>query len=248
MRVALFVTCLVDTMRPQAAFASVQLLEQAGCQVEIPEQQSCCGQPAYNNGDRDNARKLARHTIAALEGYDHVVIPSGSCTGMMIHHYPRLLADDPEWLPKAESLARRSHELTQFLHEVMKFTPTAACAHSLTYHDSCSCLRELGLKQQPRALLAHVDGLELKEMNETEVCCGFGGTFAVTYPEISTQMVGNKSANIQASGAELLAAADLGCLLNMAGKLSREQSPVRAFHIAEVLAGMTDQPAIGEEQ
>lgn len=247
MRVALFVTCLVDTMRPQAAFASVQLLQQAGCEVEVPEQQSCCGQPAYNNGDMDNARQLARHTIKALEGYDYVVIPSGSCSGMMIHHYPRLLAEDTAWLARAETLAGKSYELTQFLADVVRFKISSRCSHSLTYHDSCSCLREMGIKQQPRQLLSQLPGLELKEMEETEVCCGFGGTFAVTYPEISTQMVNNKTANIKASGADIVAAADLGCLLNIAGRLSREQSPVRAFHIAEVLAGMTDQAAIGEE-
>lgn len=247
MRVALFVTCLIDTMRPQAAFASIQLLEQAGCEVHVPEQQTCCGQPAYNSGDRDNARQLARHTIAALEGYDYVVIPSGSCAGMVIHHYPRLLADDAEWLSRAEALAGISYELTQFLHDVVKFVATADCPHSLTYHDSCSCLREMGIKQQPRQLLSQIDGLELKEMEETEVCCGFGGTFAVSYPEISTQMVDNKTSNINATGAELLAAADLGCLLNISGKLSREKSPLRVFHIAEVLAGQTDKAAIGEE-
>jgi len=247
MRVALFVTCLIDTMRPQVAFASIQLLQQAGCEVDVPPHQTCCGQPAYNNGDMDNARQLARHTIEALEGYDHVVIPSGSCAGMMIHHYPRLLKDEPEWLARAEALATKSHELTQFLHDVVKFETKAQCQHSLTYHDSCSSLREMGIKQQPRQLLAKIQGLELQEMQETEVCCGFGGTFAVTYPEISTQMVDNKTSNINATGAKLVTAADLGCLLNISGKLSREDSPVRAFHIAEVLAGMTDRPAIGEE-
>lgn len=247
MRVALFVTCLIDTMRPQAAFASIQLLEQAGCQVDVPDQQTCCGQPAYNNGDTDNARKLARHTIDALQGYDYIVIPSGSCAGMMIHHYPRLLADEPEWLARAEALASSSYELTRFLHDIVKFTPTASCPHKLTYHDSCSCRRELGIQQEPRQLLTGMDGLVLNEMEETEVCCGFGGTFSVTYPEISSQMVANKAGNVEASGAELLAAADLGCLLNISGKLSREKSPVRVFHIAEVLAGMTDKAAIGEE-
>ncbi|MDH5182804.1 MAG: (Fe-S)-binding protein [Gammaproteobacteria bacterium] len=247
MRVALFVTCLIDTMRPQAAFASIQLLEQAGCEVEVPEQQTCCGQPAYNNGDMDNARQLARHTIDSLQGYDYIVIPSGSCAGMMIHHYPRLFTDEPEWLAKAEALASCSYELTQFLHDVVKFETSVTCPQTLTYHDSCSCKRELGVEQQPRQLLSRLDGLVLNEMEETEVCCGFGGTFAVTYPEISAQMVGNKTSNIKASGAQLLAAADLGCLLNIAGKLSREQSPVRAFHIAEVLAGLTDKAAIGEE-
>ena len=246
MHVALFVTCLIDNMRPQVAHASIALLQQAGCTVDVPLQQTCCGQPAYNNGDMADARALARHTITVLEAYDHIVIPSGSCGGMIIHHYPRLFADEPAWLSRAQTLASRCHELTQFLHDILHFTPTSQCQHSLTYHDSCSSRREMGITTQPRALLKQIQGLELKEMNETEVCCGFGGTFSITYGDISAQMSTNKAGNVQASGAELLAAGDLGCLLNIAGRLSRKGSPVRVFHIAEVLAGMTDAPAIGE--
>ncbi len=247
MRVALFVTCLVDSMRPQAGFASIKLLQDAGCEVDVPPRQTCCGQPAYNNGDKHNAIDLAHNTIDALEGYDYVVIPSGSCAGMLVKHYPVLLAEDTIWQEKAADLARRSYELTQFLVDVLNFIPVTTCPHRLTYHDSCSSRREVGVVRQPRQLLNSVTGLSLMEMSESEVCCGFGGTFCVKYPEISTKMVADKVRNIHASGAELLAAADMGCLLNITGRLKREGSHIRAYHIAEVLAGMTDRPGIGDE-
>lgn len=246
-RVALFVTCLVDMHRPTVGFAAIRLLEQAGCLVEVPTAQTCCGQPAYNTGDRASTRALAAGVIAAFEGYDYVVAPSGSCTGMISHHYPGLFADDPAMLARAEALAGRTYELVAFLTDVLGVDSVGAQFNgAVTYHDSCSGLRELGVKQQPRALLETVGGLTLHEMADPEVCCGFGGTFCVKYPEISTRMVSNKTADITATGADLVLAGDLGCLLNLAGRLTREGSKVGARHVAEVLAGMTgDVPPIG---
>jgi L-lactate dehydrogenase complex protein LldE len=247
-RVGLFVTCLVDLYRPTVGFAAIRLLEQAGCQVEVPMAQTCCGQPAFNSGDRATASDLARNVIAAFEGFDHVVAPSGSCGGMIAAHYAELLADDPNWAGRAAALAARTHELVSFLADVMRVEGvTARHAGTVTYHDSCSGLRELKVKAQPRALLASVDGLELREMEDAEVCCGFGGTFCVKYPDISVRMVSDKMEKIVATGAETLLAGDMGCLLNMAGRLKRQGSGVQVRHVAEVLAGMTGElPAIGE--
>jgi L-lactate dehydrogenase complex protein LldE len=246
-RVALFVTCLVDLFRPSVGFAAVKLLEEAGCSVEVPPLQVCCGQPAYNSGDRATTRAIARQVIDAFEGYDAVVAPSGSCGGMLGHHYPGLFEDDPAMKARAERLAVRSHELVSFLVDVLGVARVSARYDGVvTYHDSCSGLRELGVKGQPRRLLQSVDGLSLSEMTSPEVCCGFGGTFCVKYPEISNAMVGEKAADIAASGADTLLAGDLGCLMNMAGKLQREGSPVRVRHVAEVLAGMVDGAPIGE--
>ncbi len=246
-RVALFVTCLVDLFRPSIGFAAVKLLEEAGCTVEVPPLQVCCGQPAYNSGDRATTRAIAAQVIEAFEGYDAVVAPSGSCGGMLSHHYPGLFDDDPAMKLRAENLAARSYELMAFLVDVLGVKKASARYDgAVTYHDSCSGLRELGVKDQPRWLLATVEGLSVREMKTPEVCCGFGGTFCVKYPEISNAMVGEKSADIAASGADTLLAGDLGCLMNMAGKLQREGSTVRVRHVAEVLAGMTDLPAIGE--
>ena len=245
-RVALLVTCLVDLFRPSVGFAAVVLLEAAGCTVEVPRAQTCCGQPAYNSGDREDAKRVARQVIAAFAGYDYVVAPSGSCAGMVHVHYPELFADEPAMRVAAEELASRTYELIAFLVDVRGMTEVAArWERSVTYHDGCSGLRELGVKGQPRALLASVDGLRLTELPGAEVCCGFGGTFCVKYPEISDKMVSDKAAEIAAAGAEAVLAGDLGCLLNIAGKLSRLGISVEARHIAEVLAGMTDTPAIG---
>jgi len=247
-RVALFVTCLVDLHRPTVGFAAIKLLEQAGCQVEVPRAQTCCGQPAFNSGDRTTARDIGRQVLEAFSGYDYVVVPSGSCAGMIKHHLPHLFDDDPNLRARADVLSGRTFELVGFLADVMGVTSVAASYPGVaTYHDSCSGLREMGLKAQPRALLAGVAGLELREMADAEVCCGFGGTFCVKHPEISTRMVSDKAAHVAASGADTLLAGDLGCLLNMAGRLSREGSVVRVRHVAEVLAGMTaDVPPIGQ--
>jgi L-lactate dehydrogenase complex protein LldE len=246
-RVALFVTCLVDLFRPSIGFAAVKLLEQAGCTVEVPPTQVCCGQPAYNSGDRGDTRAIARQVIDAFAGYDYVVVPSGSCAGMIHEHYPALFADDPALLARARELAARTWELVAFLVDVRGMKTTGAqFSGTVTYHDSCSSLRELGVKAQPRRLLTAVDGLTLVELPGAELCCGFGGTFCVKYPELSNRMVSDKAADIAATGADTVLAGDLGCLLNMAGKLQREGRKVAARHVAELLAGMADDPAIGE--
>lgn len=240
--VALFVTCLVDLVRPSTGFAAVQLLEQAGCRVSVPESQTCCGQPAYNAGDEADARDLARMTIQALEGFDYVVAPSGSCAGMIRVHYPGLFADDPQMLARAEDVASRTWELTSFLVDVMHYKPAdVRFDRQVTYHDSCAGLRELDVKQQPRALLADVEDVELTEGDCAEVCCGFGGLFCVKYPEISTTMADKKTNDILATGAEVVLGGDLGCLMNIAGRARRRGEPVDAYHIAEVLAGMTEE-------
>jgi len=248
-RVALFVTCLVDLHRPAVGFAAIKLLEDAGCLVEVPPVQTCCGQPAFNSGDRRTAQDIARQVIDAFLPYDYTVAPSGSCAAMIAHHFPGLFADtDPEARGRAERLAAKTHELTSFLTDVLGVTSVAAAykGHA-TYHDSCSGLREMGVKAQPRALLRGVDGLTLTEMKEPEICCGFGGTFCVKYPEISTRMVTDKTHDIAATGADTLLAGDMGCLLNIAGRLKREGSPVRVRHVAEILAGMTaEAPPIGD--
>lgn len=246
-RVALFVTCLVDLFRPTVGFAAVKLMQDAGCTVEVPEAQTCCGQPAYNSGDRKDTIAVARNVIEAFEGYDYVVAPSGSCAGMIMKHYPELFAGDPAWAARAGDLAGRTHELISFLTDVLRVSNVAAAFEgTVTYHDSCSGLRELGIHGQPRQLLDGVAGLHLRELEDSNVCCGFGGTFCVKYPDISNNMVSNKTEKILATGAETLLAGDMGCLMNMAGKLQREGANIRVRHVAEVLAGMSDGPAIGE--
>jgi len=244
-RVGLFVTCLVDMIRPSVGFAAAKLLQDAGCVVEAPPQ-SCCGQPAFNSGDRATTRDIARQVIEAFAPYDYVVAPSGSCAGMLKAHYPELFRGDPNWQPRADAFAEKTHELVSFLVDVCGVDRVAARLDATaTYHDSCSGLRELGVRDQPRRLLATVTGLRLTEMRDANVCCGFGGTFCVKYPEISNAIVGKKAAAVAATGAGLLLAGDLGCLMNMAGKMQRAGAGIEVRHVAEVLAGMTDEPAIG---
>jgi len=244
-RVALFVTCLVDLYRPTVGFAAIRLLERAGCQVEVPTAQTCCGQPAYNSGDRQTAKDLARATIDAFLPYDYTVVPSGSCGGMIAHHYPALFGDgDPHYRGRAEALAAKTHELVSFLTDVMGVQAVEARYDGIVaYHDSCAGLRELGIRSQPRKLLGTVQGLTVKELADRDVCCGFGGTFSVKYPDISTRMVTEKAKDVQQTGADTVLAGDMGCLMNIAGRLKREGAPVRVRHVAEVLAGMTDEAA-----
>jgi len=243
-RVGLFVTCLVDLFRPSVGWAAVKLLEDAGCTVAVPSQ-TCCGQPAYNSGDRSLAKDLALQVIEAFSSYDYVVVPSGSCAGMLAKHYPPLFADDPMLAGKANEFATKVDELSQFLVDVMQVAEVdAGFARHVTLHQSCSGLRELGIADQPRKLLNSVRGLDLVEMADSDRCCGFGGTFAVKYGEISTAIVDEKIANIEACGASVLVASDLGCLMHIAGRLAREGRAVEVRHFAEVLAGMTEAPAI----
>ena len=246
--VALFVTCLVDMMRPRIGFAAIRALEAAGCEVVVPEGQTCCGQPALNSGDRDHAMMLAKQTIVALEPYEAVVVPSGSCAGTIRCHYPEIFEDNPAWLARAQAVAGKTFEIMAYLDDVLGWKPDGVRLDATaTYHDSCSGLRELGIKAQPRRLLKAVDGLKLAPLAGEETCCGFGGTFCVKYPAISNAIVAEKANAIDATGADLLLAGDLGCLMNMAGKLHRDGSTVRAFHAIELIAGMGDGPAIGEE-
>ncbi|MDJ0840392.1 MAG: (Fe-S)-binding protein [Acidobacteriota bacterium] len=241
--VGLFVTCLIDFFRPSAAFAAVQLLQDAGCSVTVPKAQTCCGQPAFNSGDSGDARAVARTVLKTFAPFQYVVVPSASCAGM-IRHFPELFKDT-EHAETAVSLAARTHELTGFLVDVLGVTSVRAdFPHAAAYHDSCSALREMGIRDQPRQLLRSVTGLQLCELSDAETCCGFGGTFCVKYPEISGKMAAAKTRDITESGANTLVGPDMGCLLNMAGRLSRENSHIQVRHIAEVLAGQTAAPPI----
>lgn len=243
MRVGLFVTCLVDLMRPRIGFAAIKLLEAAGCEVLVPKDQTCCGQPGYNSGDRASAQALARKVLGEFEACEYVVAPSGSCAGMIRTHYPDLFADQPAELERVQRLCARTYELTDFLVTVMHYQADIKTSiKTITYHDSCSGLRELGVKSQPRALLAMAQGLTITEMPEAEACCGFGGTFAVKFGEISTQLADNKCSAVAATGAEAVVLGDLGCMLNIEGRLRRRgDTTTRVLHIAEVLAGTEPQ-------
>jgi L-lactate dehydrogenase complex protein LldE len=239
MRVGLFVTCLVDLMRPEIGFSAIKLLEGAGCTVEVPERQTCCGQPAYNSGDSGTARVLAEQVLRAFEGYDYVVVPSGSCGASIKGDYVDLFRDDPDLRTRFDALAAKTYELTDFLVSVCKVEKLdSKFAGRITYHDSCSGLRYLGVQAQPRKLLALVPGAQLAEMDKAQQCCGFGGTFALKYGDISGAIVGEKCQHIQASGADAVVLGDLGCMLNIEGRLRRSgDEKTRVLHIAQVLAG-----------
>lgn len=239
MRVGLFVTCLVDLVRPEIGFSTIKLLEQAGCTVEVPEHQTCCGQPAYNSGDRNSARALALNLLKAFEGFDYVVLPSGSCASSIKGDYVEMFRNDPDLLARFDALAARTYELTDFLVNVCKVERLdSRFAGTVTYHDSCSGLRYLGIQEQPRKLLAMVPGVQLKEMDKAQQCCGFGGTFSVKYGDISGAIVGEKCQHIQASGADAVVLGDLGCIMNIEGRLRRSgDEKTRVLHVAQVLAG-----------
>jgi L-lactate dehydrogenase complex protein LldE len=241
MKVGLFVTCLVDLVRPNIGFAALKLLEDAGCAVIVPATQTCCGQPGYNSGAREIAKQLAKKVLADFRGCDYVVAPSGSCSGQIkIHSVEDLFKGEPE---EAEfrALAAKWFELSDFLVNVLKVDIVqATLPGTITYHDSCSGLRELGIKQQPRALLAKT-GCTLNEMQDAEKCCGFGGTFSIKLGEISTRMAENKCVNIGVTGADAIVGGDLGCLLNIEGRLRRNgDMKTKVYHFAEVVAGMTE--------
>jgi len=241
MRVGLFVTCLIDLMRPRIGFCTLGLLEAAGCEVIVPSAQTCCGQPGYNSGDRRAAQLLAKKLLSEFRDCDYVVVPSGSCGGMIKVHYAELLAEFTELTPEVERLAARTYELTDFLVRVLDLREVPGRFRgSVTYHDCCSGLRELGVKAQPRQLLCKVAGLSLKEMAAPEQCCGFGGTFAVKYGDISSRIVDQKCSDIAAAGADAVVLGDLGCMLNIEGRLRRRgDDRTRVLHVAEVLAGET---------
>ena len=245
--VALFATCLVDLIRPEVGYAAVDLIEQSGFEVDVPHSQTCCGQPLYNSGDLAGTRKIAQKFIDTFSGYDYVVAPSGSCAAMVRIHFPELFDEvSGQTRENARELASRTYELTEFLVKVAGIRLSSEFHQTCTYHDSCSGFRELGIKSSPRTLLSEVRGLQLIESRESAACCGFGGTFCVKYPEISAHIAAEKVNNICASGAHVLLGGDLGCLMNIAGTLSRQGTTIRVLHVAEVLAGRGNNPAIGE--
>ena len=236
--VQLFVTCLIDTLYPEIGQAVVDVLARAGVQADFPQGQTCCGQPAFNAGLRRQARQMAEHTIRVFEASPGpVVIPSGSCTGMIRHSYPELFADDPAWLARANSLAERSYEFSEFLVDVLQVTDVGArFPGKVTYHSSCHLLRDLGVDQQPKTLLQQVRELEMVPLSGTDECCGFGGVFSVEHPEISAAMLERKLANIESSGAGVVVSCDAGCITNINGGLHRQGKPQRSLHIAEILS------------
>jgi L-lactate dehydrogenase complex protein LldE len=239
MRVGLFVTCLVDLMRPSIGFAAIKLLESGGADVYVPPTQTCCGQPAYNSGDRADAIALARKVVDEFEDCDYLVSPSGSCSGMIKTHYGELFAADPAMQARVAALGQKTWELTSFLAEVLKLERVPGTFEGkATYHDCCAGLRELGIKKQPRALLASMAGLKVSEMAEPETCCGFGGTFSVKFGEISARLADNKCGHIEAADVDAVVLGDLGCMLNIEGRLRRRgDAKTQVLHVAEVLAG-----------
>lgn len=242
----MFVTCLVDLFRPSIGYAAARLIETTGCSVEAPMAQGCCGRPALSSGDRAEARAAAEAVITAFEDYDHVVAPSGACAGMLRKHYPALFYGDAAWERRAGAFASKVHELAAFLVEMGGIRScTAGHRRTATYHDACSGLRDLGVRAQPRALLSSIEGLTLIEMPEADACCGFGDGLCAKYPEASGMIASRKASNIEASGADMLLAGELGCLMAMAGRLKRGGSAIEVRHVAEVLAGMEDGPPIG---
>lgn len=244
-RVGLFVTCLVDLMRPSVGFAAVRLLEAAGCNVEVPATQTCCGQPAYNGGDRVSAKELALKTIAAFRGFDYVVAPSGSCAAMLKRHYPQLMDGDEEALAAANAFAERVYELMAFLVDVRRLDAVPGTfSGRVVYHDGCSGLRELGIARQPRALLSLLPGVELVDTEHAQSCCGFGGLFSVKYPDISNAIATKKTTDFAVSEPQLVVSGELGCLMHLAGTLSRQGSQLSCRHVAEVLADEMSAPPI----
>jgi L-lactate dehydrogenase complex protein LldE len=237
--VSLFIQCLVDTMFPEVGEAMVTVFDRLGIPLAYPEGQTCCGQPAYNSGYRREAAAAARYFIEIFEGAETIVCPSGSCVSMVRHHYPELFPDDPRMAERARAIGAKTFEFTEYLVDVLGVTDVMAeFPGTVTYHDSCHLSRGLGISRQPRLLLGAVGGLELIEMADSDTCCGFGGTFSINYPEISTAMVDEKIINILATGADAVVGCDISCLMNILGRLSRREEKVKVLHIAQVLAGV----------
>jgi L-lactate dehydrogenase complex protein LldE len=237
MRVSLFVTCLVDQVWPSVGTSAVEVLRRAGCEVDFDPRQTCCGQPAFNTGYRPEARQLAERFIETFEksGAEAIVAPSGSCTAM-IHHYADLF-DDHHWRERAEAVAAKTHEFSAFLVDVLGVEDVGAAFQGrVSWHDACHALRDLRVKDAPRALLRQVRGAELVEIPNAEACCGFGGTFSVKYPDISVAIVDPKVDSLEAAGVDAVVSGDVSCLMQIGGRLSRRGSKVRALHLAEVLA------------
>lgn len=238
--VSLFIQCLVDTMFPKTGEAMITVLERLGIPYNFPSNQTCCGQPAYNSGYKREAAAAAKHFVKIFEKSEIIICPSGSCVHMVRHHYPELLKEDPKLQEKAIEIGRKTFEFTQYLVDELNITDVdSSFEGSVTYHDSCHLSRGLGIIEQPRTLLKNIKGLELVEMKDSDTCCGFGGTFSVNYPEISTSMVDDKIANILESGAETVVGCDISCLMNILGRISRRKENVKVLHIAQVLAGQS---------
>lgn len=236
LKVSIFITCLSDLLYPEVGESVVRILSDYGCDVDFPEMQVCCGQPAFNSGYQDEAREVARGIIRAFEHSEYVVSPSGSCTGMIHHYYPHLFRDDPEWLAKAEALTAKTYEFSQFLVNVLGVVDLKAkFPHRVTYHPSCHAMRLLGVREEPMKLLQHIEGLKYEELPRKEDCCGFGGTFSVKMADMSEAMVCDKAACVCETGAEVLVGTDMGCLMNIGGRLNKEGKPVRVMHLAQVL-------------
>lgn len=235
MKVSLFVTCLIDIFQTDVGMDTVELLERLGCEVEFPEKQTCCGQPAYNSGYVDKAKDSMKHMIRVFEQADYVVTPSGSCA-TMLKEYPHILKDETEWEARAQALANKTYELTQFIVEVLGIEDVGAkLKGTATYHTSCHMTRLLGVKEAPLKLLSHVEGLEMKPLPHNYNCCGFGGTFSVKMTLISEQMVDEKVQSVEEAGADILIGADCGCLMNIGGRIDRKGKPIKVMHIASVL-------------
>ncbi|UCE00906.1 MAG: (Fe-S)-binding protein [Chloroflexota bacterium] len=233
----LFITCIIDTLYPQTGVAVTKVLRRCGAEVHFPQNQSCCGQPAFNAGMRPQARQMAEQTIRVLEeSLGDIVIPSGSCTGMIRHGYEELFADEPEWQKRVKGVASRTYEFTQYLVDVLGIDSLGArYNHKVAYHASCHLLRDLGIDTQPQRLLAGVDGLEPIQLPNREECCGFGGLFSIEHPEISKEMLGRKINHFQQSGASVLTSCDAGCIAHISGGLHRMGINLSAVHIAEIL-------------
>ncbi|GGD48752.1 (Fe-S)-binding protein [Paenibacillus nasutitermitis] len=236
MKVSLFITCLADTLYPEVGESVVRVLSDYGCEVDFPEAQLCCGQPAFNSGYQDEAREVARGLIRAFEHSDYVVSPSGSCTGMVHHYYPYLFENEPEWKAKAAALVEKTYEFSQFLVGVLGVTDVGASfPHSVTYHPSCHAMRLLGVTEEPLQLIDAVKDIAFTELPRKQDCCGFGGTFAVKMADMSEAMVCDKAACVCETGAEVLVGTDMGCLMNIGGRLNKEGKPVRVMHLAQLL-------------
>ena len=235
----LFVTCIVDQFYPEVGVSVVNVLRRLGVAVGFPKDQTCCGQPVYNTGFHREARTLAKRVLEQFRDSEYVVVPSGSCAATLRVFYLELFSDDPELLPEAKALAAKTYEFSEFLVKVLEVEDASLCGATYqgtaTYHPSCHLLRELGVKEEPNKLLRSVPGLETKDLDGAEVCCGFGGTFSVKFPHISEGMVADKIANVQASGAEILVSCDMSCLMNIGGALNRQGSNVKVRHLAQIL-------------
>ncbi|MGH9341885.1 MAG: (Fe-S)-binding protein [Acidobacteriota bacterium] len=241
MKVSLFVTCLVDQLFPQVGLSTVRVLERLGVEVDFDPGQTCCGQPAFNSGFTDEAAKVARHFLEVYRDADNIVVPSGSCCAMIKVFLPRLFEEGSPEQSAAREIAERTYELSDFLVSVLGVTRTGSAFHeSVTYHDSCHALRELGVREQPRTLIRGVDGIDFREMQNSERCCGFGGTFSVKFADVSSAIGLDKIKSILDSGASYVVATDVSCLMHIGGLLKRKQIPVQTLHLAELLSKSHD--------